>query len=152
MARDPEAIHGACSFGCWKEAVGCDKEIKRESSTPFYAIACLPRYQICHCSWQNDFGQGFPLAIRVLGFIIVIAISSLPWLRIPPSPPVDFARNIGLNDPDRYRYAREKTQLRLLGRSLFELGQSSEYHSPRLRRILSCIGWFTDTFGLVRII
>lgn len=71
---------------------------------------------------------------------------------IPPSPPVDFARNIGLNDPDRYRYAREKTQLRLLGRSLFELGQSSEYHSPRLRRILSCIGWFTDTFGLVRII
>jgi hypothetical protein len=56
------------AIGCSKEAVGCDAEIKVSFSTPFYAIACLPRHQILHCSWQNDFGQGFPLAIRGLGF------------------------------------------------------------------------------------
>jgi hypothetical protein len=40
-------------------------------STPFYAIVCLARHQISHRSWQNDFGQGFSLALKGLGFIII---------------------------------------------------------------------------------
>jgi hypothetical protein len=74
-------------MGVWKEGVGCNKKTKGYFSTPFYAIACLPRHQIFHCSWQNDFGQGFSLAIRDLGFIIFIANFSVPRLRIPPSSP-----------------------------------------------------------------
>jgi hypothetical protein len=35
---------------------------------------------------------------------------------------------------------------RLLGLSLFEMGQSSDYQSPRQRRIFNCIGWFGDVF------
>jgi hypothetical protein len=74
------------AIGCWKEAVGCDEEIKVSFSTPFYAIACLPRHQILHCSRQNDFGQGFPWAIRGLGFTIITANFSACRVRIPPSP------------------------------------------------------------------
>jgi len=39
---------GLCSFGSWKEAVGCDEEIKVEFFYAFYAIACFPLHQIFH--------------------------------------------------------------------------------------------------------
>jgi hypothetical protein len=40
----------------------------------------------------------------------------------------------------------KKLLSRLLGLSLFEMGQSSDYQSPRQRRIFNCIGWFGDVF------
>jgi hypothetical protein len=40
-----------------KKAVSCDDEPNGTFSTPFYAIACLPRHQILHCSRENHFGQ-----------------------------------------------------------------------------------------------
>jgi hypothetical protein len=74
------------AIGCSKEAVGCDEENKTGIfSTSFYTIACVPRHQILPCSWQIDFGQGFSLAIRGLGFTIVTANFSACRVRIPPS-------------------------------------------------------------------